>query len=152
MFNYAISKIQDKNFIKNKIYSLKNDENYQFFLIKVEENEEIAIDKNDTDFIFLLNCEKPIVNNFNDLINANIVINCTTEELAQTFLTFCHENGAEWANNKIFQETNWNKFKKDTCYIISSCTFLTRAIIQFSNINKAIKEEYYIIDATDIMI
>ena len=52
-----------------------------------------------------------------DFINGEFYVKCKTEELANEFLKYCHDNGLEWNNGEsLIQYNNWNSNYKDNCY------------------------------------
>lgn len=55
---------------------------------------------------------------------ANCVMHCNTSEKAEIFCNFLHNLGREWVDGSSYKdETNWEKYKKDTMYNFNIGTY-----------------------------
>jgi hypothetical protein len=54
---------------------------------------------------------------WDDFLNNKLVVNCETEELANEFLKYCHEQGLKWCTEKnLVHKNKWNNYKNKTVY------------------------------------
>ena len=58
-------------------------------------------------------------------------MHCDTEEKAKKFLEFLHRCGKGWRGGESYlEETNWETYRKDTCYFFNYGTFGTFGSLQ----------------------
>lgn len=75
--------------------------------------------------------------------NNNVVVNCETEQEAEWFCEWMHDNGMKWAAGNSYKDyINWNNYKENTCY----CSNNTYQEIQYFK-----EEKYEIIKWKDLM-
>lgn len=64
--------------------------------------------------------EKKIIWNKENMLGQ--VFHCRTKELADKFAQLCEEVGLRWVTgNSLVNNTNWDKYKEETCYSVDSC-------------------------------
>ncbi|MCP5006662.1 MAG: hypothetical protein GY941_22375 [Planctomycetes bacterium] len=58
------------------------------------------------------------------LTDANLVVNCTTEEQAKTLLKWAHSKGKKWGSGGSYlNSTNWEEYRQHTCYNLTKGRF-----------------------------
>ena len=77
-------------------------------------------------------------------INANTVVHCPTEELANQVLAIAHKLGYKWHDGTSFLSNNeWGTFKEQICYNLT--------VGSYCNIDYFKNKEYNIIEAEDFL-
>lgn len=61
--------------------------------------------------------------NLNDY-RGNYVMHCKTEEEAESFCLFLHQNGRRWCNEDSYLEfNNWDNYERETVYCFNECAY-----------------------------
>jgi len=53
---------------------------------------------------------------WDDFNEGKLVVNCPTEELANEFLRYCHNQNKQWSIESLLCHNNWNTYEEQTCY------------------------------------
>lgn len=71
------------------------------------------------------------------------VVHCSTEDLAKQVLYIADKLGYSWCSGKNFKgHSNWDTYKKETCYSIHEGKFAFRSFYQENNYNIIPAEEF----------
>ena len=74
--------------------------------------------------------------------SGNYVMHCSTNKMAETFLKFLHKHGKSWrAGESYLEETNFETYEKDTCYLFN--------IGMFWDFKSAKEDNYTILEFND---